>query len=396
MKKKLFLIWLLVLTSCCVGGCSSSSNPNLVFVMEYEGGMLFQAGPVHVLRLKGDHYHMGRQYGMLLKNELNALYDLEVSKYSEHVTLARMEQVANVFYANFPQKYKDVIAGMAEASGLGLQKQIVVNALEIIQKLNSVVEPHNCTGLAVWGDYTGGAPLIFGRNNDDHPFFRNFGAYTVVAVFNPSDGGIPAAIVNYAGAIYAPTGLNRYGIFMEVNSGNSPGKFRVDRKPTVVSMFEFLQSCKTMSQIDEAFQTISVDISSIVNVSDLNGARSFECSLDTQNYVRLRAADREGLLVSTNHFINTSWGLDPPQPDSQNGWTQARRDNSLAWAESGKGSLDVDKMKEILSRDILTEGGLFSSGTIYQVIAEPRQLTIWLRAPDYFDWRKIDLRELFD
>jgi len=395
MKKKLVPVVILILTYCFLGGCSSSSNSNLVFVAEYEGGSLFKAGPVNVLCLNGTHYQMGRQYGMLLKNELNALYDLEVSKYSEYLTVSRMEQIANVYYANFPQKYRDVISGMAETSGLGMQKQVVVNGLEIIQKLNSVVEPHNCTGLVVWGDYTNGAPLIFGRNNDDHPFFRNFGGYTVVVVFNPTDGGIPTAIINYAGAIYAPSGLNRYGIFMELNSGNSGGKFRVDRKSTVVSMFEYLQSCSTLAQIAEAFQSISVDISSIINVSDVNGACSFECSLDTVNYMRPRAADQEGLLVSTNHFINTSWGLAPPEPDSQNGWTQARRNNSLAWAESGRGHLDVYKMKDILSKEIVTESGLFSSGTIYQIVAIPQQLTLWLRAPDHFDWQEIDLRGLF-
>mgnify|MGYP007023841156 FL=1 len=55
-----------------LGGCSNSSGSNLTPVAEYEGGALFKVGPVNVLRLRGTHYQMGRQYGMLLKNELNA------------------------------------------------------------------------------------------------------------------------------------------------------------------------------------------------------------------------------------------------------------------------------------------------------------------------------------
>lgn len=398
MKKKLFHFGILVIVCCYLGSCStsSSSDSNLAFVAEYEGGTLFKAGPVNVLCLNGTHYQMGRQYGMLLKNELNSLYDLAVSKYgSMGITEARMLQVANAYYANFTPKYRDVIAGMAETSGLGLDKQIVVNGIEIIQKIDNIV-PH-CTGVAVWSDFTGGVPLIFGRNNDDHPFFRNFGGYTVVAVFNPTDGPpdrrIATAVVNYAGAIYAPTGLNRYGIFMELNSGNSPGGFRLDRTPTVVSMFEALQSCSTLAQVDGAFQNIAVDISSIINVSDLNSAYSYECSLDPT--VKRRSSDQNGLLVSTNHFIDPSWGLAPPIPDSDNGWTAARRTNALAWAESGKGHLDVDKMKDILSKEIVTENGLFSEATIYQVVAVPQQLTLWLRAPEHFDWQKIDLAGLF-
>ncbi len=391
MKKIILMIWILLITGYALTGCSKSSDSNLIPVAEYEGGALFKAGPVNVLRLCGTHYQMGRQYGMLLKDELNALYDLATTKYnSVGYTNLRMQQIANAYYENFPQKYKDVIAGMAETSGLGLEKQILVNGLEIIPKINSIV-PH-CTGLVVWGDYTGGAPLIFGRNNDDHPFYRNFAGYTVIAVFNPTDGGIPTAIVNYAGVIYAPTGLNRYGIFMEINSGNSPGGFKLDRTPTVVSMFEALQSCSTQAQVKDAFQNIAVDISSIINVSDLSSAYSFECSLSA---MKRRSADQEGLLVSTNHFIDPSWGLTPPEPDSANGWTVARRNNGLAWAESGKGYLSVDQMKEILSKEIITESGLFSASTIYQVVAVPQQFTLWLRAPDHFDWQKIDLEELF-
>lgn len=392
LKKILFVFSILLLMVFYLGGCSNSSGSNLTPVAEYEGGALFKVGPVNVLRLCGTHYQMGRQYGMLLKNELNALYELATEKYNSiGYTNSRMQQIANAYYANFPQKYRDVIAGMAETSGLGLDKQILVNGIEIIPKINSIV-PH-CTGLAAWGDYTGGGPLIFGRNNDDHPFYRNFGGYTVIAVFNPTDGCIPTAIVNFAGVIYAPTGLNRHGIFMQINSGNSPGGFRLDRTPSVVSMFEALQSCSTQDQVNDAFQNIAPDISSIINVADPSGAYSYECSLSA---MKRRSADQQGLLVSTNHFIDPSWGLDPPEPDSDNGWTVARRNNGLAWAEKTKGYISVNPMKDILSKDITSEGGLFSSSTIYQVVAVPEQLIIWLRAPDHFDWQKIDLIELFN
>lgn len=398
MKKAIWIIGIFLILCWFAAGCSNhnQASSNLILIRTYEEGALYKAGAVHVLSLRGTHYQMGRQYGMLMKDELNALYDLAVSRYGDkNITPARMLQVANAYYANFPRKYKDVIAGMAETSGLGLDKQIIVNGIEIIQKINSIVPPSQCTGLVVWGDYTGGAPLIFGRSNDDHPFFRDFGGYVAVAVFNPTDGGIPTAVINYAGAIYAPTALNRYGIFMEINSGNSPGGFKLDRKPTVVSMFEFLQSCSTLAQVNEAFQTMQADISSIVNVSDLHGVYSFECSLNAMKRV---SVDPEGLLVSSNHFLDPSWGLSPPAPDQDeaNGWTVARRTNGLAWAEAQKGQATVEQMMAIMSQEIVTEKGLYNStSTIFQVVAVPETLTIWLRAPDHFEWQKIELGGLF-
>ena len=139
MKKIIFVIWILLITCYGLTGCSNSSDSNLIPVAEYEGGLLFKVGPINVLRLHGTHYQMGRQYGMLLKDELNALYDLATTKYnSVGYTNLRMQQIANAYYENFPQKYKDVIAGMAETSGLGLEKQILVNGIEIIPKINSI------------------------------------------------------------------------------------------------------------------------------------------------------------------------------------------------------------------------------------------------------------------
>jgi hypothetical protein len=56
----------------------------------------------------------------------------------------------------------------------------------------------------------------------------------------------------------------------------------------------------------------------------------------------------------------------------------------------------VEQVRDILSKEITSEGGLFSESTIYQVVAVPQQLTLWLRAPDHFDWQEIDLMELFN
>jgi hypothetical protein len=60
MKKILFVFSVLLLMSFSLGGCSNSSGSNLSPVAEYEGGTLFKAGPVNVLRLSGTHYQMGK------------------------------------------------------------------------------------------------------------------------------------------------------------------------------------------------------------------------------------------------------------------------------------------------------------------------------------------------
>jgi hypothetical protein len=387
MKNVLFMLLLFCVCSCSDGG---GTSPDMTLVSTFEGGKLYKAGPVRVLELHGTHHQMGRQYGALLKDDLNALYDLEVATYAaQGFTYDRLKQGADFVYHRYPQVYKDIIIGMAETSGLGMDKQIVLNALEWIPKINPA--GHHCSGIGVWGDYTAVGHLVFGRNNDDSEVFKTFGGYTMVTVFNPTDSGMPVAIVNYAGVIYAPNGMNREGIFMELNSGNNEG-FHTDRQPIVLTMFSFLENYSTQEQLNTTFQSVSPDLASIVNVADKNIAYSFECSTST---VVRREPDEPGLLVATNHFVDPSWGIGPPVPDKENGWTALRRDNLLKLAAANKGSFDAAKMRQVLDTTMAKGGATDPSGTIYQIVAVPKERTLWLKAPTHFDWQKIDLRFLF-
>lgn len=66
----------------------------------------------------------------------------------------------------------------------------------------------------------------------------------------------------------------------------------------------------------------------------------------------------------------------------------------MAFAQANKGSLNVDMIKQVIATPIM-DGGVLDVGTIYQVVAVPKDLTIWLRTPNHFDWQKIDLNSVF-
>ena len=108
------------------------------------------------------------------------------------------------------------------------------------------------------------------------------------------------------------------------------------------------------------------------------------------------APDKDGLLAATNHFVDPSWKIPPPANDEQNAWTVKRRQNLLALAETYKGQFDIDKMKQVLDTTIDNGGATQPNETIYQIIAVPRDLILWLKAPGKFDWQKIDLSKLFN
>jgi hypothetical protein len=157
------------------------ANENLVLdtknpVMIFEGGKLYRAGFLNVVKLHGSYRNMGRQYGTLLKNELNEFYNNMSNNFGidSRFTHDAILQTAKSDFRFYPQRYKEIIYGTAETSGMGLDKQLIVNNVikEIAIYINSHQEnPHGkeCSGVAAWGNYTSNGQLVFGRNYDLGP-----------------------------------------------------------------------------------------------------------------------------------------------------------------------------------------------------------------------------------
>jgi hypothetical protein len=371
---------------------TGQSRPMMSLSAEFEGGRLYDAGGVKVLELSGTYRQMGRQYGALLGRDLQALYHVAIEaafSREKGIPMERMRQVAQAVYAPYPKRYRDILLGMAETSGLGLDKQVILNAMEWIPKIGHLsYDQGHCSGLAAWGPYSSGEPLVFGRNNDDDPLFRDFAKFLVVAVFKPCDGSFPVAVVNYAGALYVPTGMNSEGLFLEMNAGPWMG-FALDRVSIFTTLFSFLQDFASLSEVSRAFRGMLPNLSSIVNAADSHKATSFESSLSDTRPVE---PVTDGLLAATNHFVGSSWSL-AQVDDRVGGMTLKRRSNLLSLGETYKGFFSPETMMKVM--DIpLENGGATVDGTIYQVVAVPKALQFWIKVPGFREWTKLNLAPL--
>ena len=370
---------------------AGAAGPGLKLVSEFEGGRLYRAGKISILELQGDYRQMGRQYGMLLKGELKSLFHAAVDEFyikKRGLSRERLKAVADSQFDIYPRRYKAIIRGMAETSGLGLERQVLLNSIEYFPKFNHL-SFGRCSGIAAWGPYTSGGPLVFGRNNDDDEFFKAFAEFTVVSVFKPGDSSLPSAIINYAGAIYCPTGMNSAGLFIELNSGPWMG-FCLDRISIFTTLFSFLQDYPDLPDVDRAFKSTLPNLSSIINAADSRRAYSYECSLYDS---RRRAAEQDGLLAATNHFVGSDWNI-AQVDDKLASMTMTRRRNLLTLGEKYKGRFSPRVMMKVLDTRI-DQGGPTVKGTIYQVIAVPEQLKLWLKVPGLQDWTEIGLGPLF-
>lgn len=362
--------------------------------MTFEGGKLYRVGSLNVVELRGSYRDMGRQYGGLLKNELNEFYVNMSTNFGKdpRFTYDAILQTARSDFRFYPQRYKEIIYGLTETSGMGFDKQLIVN--NIIKEIAIYINSHEmeCSGVAAWDNYTSDGQLVFGRNYDLGPEPTK---YTTVVVYNPNDGSIPLASINCIGNIGMESGMNKEGIFLELNDGhNSENMPHDDRIPALFSLFSFLENSADLDQIDAQFHTSYPDIALIVNVANETGAYSYEWA--TSNVVR-RTPDKVGLLVATNHFVDPSWRFAPIALNDQDPvYTAHRRANLIALGEKYKGKFNPEVMMKIMNIP-LEKGGAFRApnDTSYQIVAVPRELKIWVRMPEVQEWTEVDLKPLF-
>lgn len=393
MSNRILLVLFILLISAtnCLYAQPVPESAGIRLISSFEGGKHYRSGKINVMDLHGSYHQMGRQYGYLLSGELKSLYqNAVVEHFQKHkgLSAAAMKKTAISLYQFYPQRFKDIITGMAETSGLSLDEQIMLNALEVYGSMPG------CAGIIAWGDYTNNKPLIAGRNYDWFDKYVEFAQTLTVAVFNP-DSGISNAIVTFAGVIYATTGLNAEGIYLQLNNGLPSGGTLSysNRVPAIVNLLASLNDYGSMDQLDAFFNTTRTDFAFIINTADKSRGISYEWAPFEH---RRRSGDTEGLLVSTNHFTDPSWGID--LHDNAGFETVRRRENLLALGHKNKGKINVKIMKEILDTSMNEGGATWPVGgsirTAYQIIAIPDSLQIWLKVPGFQDWTGVELKGL--
>ena len=370
--------------------------PNLKYVAEFEGGILYKADEFNVIELHGNYHQMGRQYGKLLKDHLKKFFDGAVGTFlieREGLTFEEMIDRAQSVFDMYPQRFKAILHGMSETSEIELDKLIV---LDQIVAFPSIEDRHFCSFIAAWGAYTSGKPLVMGRNWDFAPSFREFIPYLTVAVYNPDDSSIPTASVGYVGQVNTFTAINEAGLILAMNEGVASGG-RVphdNRISSLIMNMAFLFDSFTMKQLDAALNTARASFPFIVNIADRSAAYSYEWPTFG---IKKREGVHDGLLIATDHFVDPSWGLMKPNRGMADN-SGTRRSNLLALADKYKGTFDAAVMMKVLDTPIDKGGATWTVKTYkttYQVIAIPEQLKLWLKSPGFQDWTEVDLSLLF-
>ena len=349
----------------------------------FEQGTKTSLNGVSVVSLYGTWHAMGRQYGMLLKDELAEVH-LFVETIIEYSVgnASKAESIIAVQTAQTPYRISDFLRGASETSGLSVAQLQAVNAVERIGGLP------RCSAAFCWDGYAAG-PLVIGRNYDYSEAFALLRDDVAVTVYHPADGSLAAATIGYVGEIYAVNGFNEKGIFMELNNGKPSANIKSpDVRVTGTTMlFSALFEIDELDDWELFFNTVNCSSSYIINVADSRTARSYEwCPVG----VKRGGTDLpDGLLVSTNHYVNPEWLFATPS-DAASWESLTRRANLIALCEAAKGSIGAQEMRGIIAATI-EEGGAMNELTVFQMVLIPETGMLWLRVIGGAGWTQINL-----
>lgn len=392
LRKALFVLIAIAFIFTPICGAEISTRSGLKHIASHNGASLYKANKFNVLVLNGNYKQMGRQYGHLMKKELGKMYEIAIEKgfiKEQKLPYDVLRKASLRFYAEYPARFQAIVEGMSETSGIEKEKLIILG--QIVTLVGVTKTGVHCSGIAAWGPYTSGGPLVFGRDFDYPLYFKDFAEFMTIVAYNPNDGSIPVAQIGYAGQMDTLTAMNKAGLFTEINDGAVSGGSDLNGNKLVVTIMPltFLLDSSTMDQLDSAIETTRSSYAIIYNVADKNIAYSYEWSI---NDVKRRAPDADGLMVATNHFVDPAWKSPEPEGDPYN--TVVRRKNLLALGEQYKGRFNPGTMMAILDLPY-DRGGVTRDSTIYEIVAIPAELKIWLKAPGYQDWTEVELGKIF-
>lgn len=389
------------------------TTSTLTLMNQFEDGKIFETNEdmLYVLQLQGSWFEMGRQYGALAKEHMEAMYQKIVQPEINHGLISQadaFELFGTRIFNALSLRRKQYFQGVAEGAGWPVEKVVVLDQSGpmaiYLGKLHSF---SGCSSLATWGENTKDGHALVGRNMDWAELFLDFPIYTTV--YNPTDGSNGIVNVSWPGWQWLVTGFNDKGVYTDLHDGTSMGGNIVSiEKPSFLnSVFDYMAESDSIEALSARFQAARTDVSAIWMLADQQGkACAYENTIQEN---RLRAKDKDASsFVTVNTFLNPDWGLGKRETQS---FSLKRFDNLNARHDEKAGQLDPQQMRDIFDLTLYNEDGSFKENggvtkptnqdvdlTNYQIVADLNELQLWVKLPALgaeSDWAHVDVKSLF-
>jgi len=292
--------WAIVLILALAAGIlvSSAQAETLGVAPDGIGWLEGFPGGYRVLHLKGDHYQMGLQHGYLMATEIQEhiqAYVYDYAIFDHGMTLAQIMDIWNSAEPFIPQRFKDELQGVADASGVDLGE---------LQAMNILPMRYHCSGIAVWGRCTrllGNGPVHQTRSLDydleiGHTVHPQDNA---LIILREPESYIASVSPLWSGFIGTVGGMNAEGIAVsEMGSGCSDESYH--GLPMTVRLIRVLEEAKNLNE------AVSI-------MTESNGTCGF-------NFLVTSGFEQDGRAIELTHTLSSVSAPEDPVEDNGPHW----------------------------------------------------------------------------
>ena len=362
-------------------------------------------GGLNVLKLRGSHYEMGYQHGVLLREEIRrGAVPYFAKPAANFAPFKHMNAVLRYFIAKHfdwkifrpllkssPGKYLAELKGLADGSGLAfadvfrgnLLSELNMNLVKILEKKALRQEGHGeCTSFAAFGEATLGGSLIMGRNTD-YVGGGLWDRYHTVMFYEPEDG-FKFANVSSAGLIKCNSCMNEKGLCL-----GGHFLFLNDTAPDGVCFTFFeLEIMQRASSIDEAVAIVSENPRAGAFAFLVADGKTNEAAVIEASAGRVGVRRAEGGLLWETNFATTE-EIEPVDVFLRNGIGKnpaARFERMRVLLNENKGNITTDMAAQFMgdhmdmcSDSMRPVGGIVSQLTnVTSAVFSPSDFNFWV------------------
>lgn len=319
-------------------------------------GWLEKIDGYFVLHVKGTHYEMGYQQGVLLKehvrknmyNLLNdkgetTLVDLGLVKLKPRQAIETVIQIQKPYT---PQKYVDEMRGLAAGAEI---------AYEDVRATNFIPEMFHCSGFSIANTATKDGTLFHGRVLD---YACDWGLqdHAVLVVAEPK-GGIPFVNVSYAGFIGSVTGMNMQSVSIGEMGGRGLGHW--SGVPMAFLVREVLETAKDLDEAIAVFRDNYRTCEYYYVIADGKTNRSVGMATSWEKLELIQPGESHPLLPN-------------PVKDAALLSAGDRYTELSKRVKQGYGSFTAESAIELMSRPVAMKSNL------HNVLFEPKSTKLWV------------------
>lgn len=307
-------------------------------------GFLDVVDGTKVLHLKGSPREIGRQHGVLLRDDIRELvrflFDVKAKEFRPEVFGVKVPldakrlilSVARKQRTFVPSRFQEELEGIAEGAGLPVDEVVAANFIP---------ELFHCSGFALAGSATKGGAMYHGRVLDYGCDWR-LQEHAVLIVAEP-DGAIPFVNVTYAGFIGSVTGMNARKVSIGEMGGAGQGHW--DGVPMAVLIRMALERAGSLDEAVAVFRDNPRTCQYFYVVADGNSKQAV------------------GMEASWNAFTVVRMGESEPRlphavPDAVLLSVGSRYEELARRVRAGHGTFDADSARHLMDRPVAMKENL--------------------------------------